>query len=188
MTGERVHLARLRREDLPQIIGPFANLELTTYLRGHGWTASEAEQTEWIEASIKNPKDVVIFGIYNFSEMLIGALDLGEINHQHGTAILGVALYEPEHWGGGYGTEAVRLICQYGAFHLGLHNIMLKVFGFNERAIRAYEKVGFREIGRRREAVRLGQERFDEVYMDLLTSTLDVSALRRQIRQLPELT
>jgi RimJ/RimL family protein N-acetyltransferase len=187
MTGEKVHLARLRREDLPQIIGPFANLELTTYLRGFGWTASEAEQAEWLDKNLKNPDDGVLFGIYTFSETLIGGVDLRGINFRTGTAELGIALYEPENWGSGYGSEATLLICQYGAFHLGLHNIMLKVFGFNERAIRAYEKVGFREIGRRREAVRLGQERFDEVYMDLLTSTLDVSALRGQIRQLPAL-
>ncbi len=187
MTGENVHLARLRRENLPQIIRPFANLELTTYIGGRGWTASEAEQAEWLDKNLKNPADGMLFGIYDFGETLIGGVDLRGIDYRTGTAELGIALYEPEIWGGGYGSEAVRLICQYGAFHLGLHNIMLKVFGFNVRAIRAYEKVGFREIGRRREAVRLGQERFDEVYMDLLTSTLDLSALRRQIRQLPAL-
>nr|WP_279326986.1 GNAT family protein [Deinococcus koreensis] len=73
----------------------------------------------------------------------------------------------------------------YGMFHLGLHNIMLRVYTFNERAVRAYQKVGFRELGRRRGSVRLGAERFDTVFMDITADEVDTSALRAQIRLLP---
>lgn len=182
--GDSIVLSRLRRQDLPQIVEAFHNLELTTYLRGYGYTASEAEQAEWLEAAIKDTPDQKLFGIYDISETLIGSVALRDLDHRSGTAELGVAIYAPALWGKGYGSAATRLACQYGAFHLGLFNIMLKVFAFNERAVRAYQKAGFREIGRRTGAVRLGQERFDEVYMELLTETLDVSGLRAQVRQL----
>ena len=183
-SGEAFVLSRLRRQDLPQIVEAFHNLELTTYLRGFGFSASEAEQTEWLEANLKDTPTQVIFGLYSAAETLIGSVALRDIDHRVGTAELGIAVYDPALWGQGYGPAATRLICQYGAFHLGLYNIMLKVFAFNERAIRAYQKVGFREIGRRSGAVRLGQERFDDVYMELLTEGLDVSGLRGQLRQL----
>ncbi|TSA87239.1 GNAT family N-acetyltransferase [Deinococcus detaillensis] len=182
--GAAFSLARLRREDLPQIIEPFQNLELTTYLRGYGFTASEAEQAEWLESALKNSPNQTMFGIYDASETLIGSAALRDIDDRSGTAELGVAIYQPRDWGAGYGSAATRLICQYGAFHLGLYNIMLKVFAFNERAIRTYQKVGFREIGRRTGAVRLGRERFDEVYMELLTDELDTSELRAQLQQM----
>ena len=45
---------------------------------------------------------------------------------------------------------------------------MLKVYSFNERAIKSYEKVGFKIIGKRREALRRGTKIFDIIYMDLL--------------------
>jgi RimJ/RimL family protein N-acetyltransferase len=45
---------------------------------------------------------------------------------------------------------------------------MLKVFSFNERAINCYKKVGFKEIGRRRQSYYLKGQFHDEVYMDIL--------------------
>lgn len=150
---------------------------------GWGFSSSEAEQREWLERNLKNTATQVHFGIYH-QDTLIGGVTLRDINHRCGTAELGIAMYRPADWGQGYGSEATRLMCEYGAFHLGLHNILLKVFAFNERAVRAYQKVGFREIGRRTDSVCLGQERYDEVYMELLTSTLDISHLRQQLGQL----
>lgn len=45
---------------------------------------------------------------------------------------------------------------------------MLGTFEFNTRAIRCYEKVGFREIGRRRQARIIGNRKFDAILMDIL--------------------
>ncbi|MFC6618113.1 GNAT family N-acetyltransferase [Deinococcus radiophilus] len=69
-------------------------------------------------------------------------------------------------------------------FFLGLHNIQLNVFSYNVRGIRAYEKVGFREIGRRRGAVRLGAERFDTVMMDITADEVDTSRMRALVKLL----
>lgn len=128
----------------------------------------------------------MLFGIFaRDTEELVGGIDLRDINHRNGTALLGVSVYSPEHWGSGYGSEAVRLMVEYGVFFLNLHNIMLNVFSYNTRAIRAYEKAGFREIGRRRGAVRLGHERFDDVLMDITADEVDTSRMRSLVRLLP---
>ena len=50
---------------------------------------------------------------------------------------------EKEYRSQGYGTEALRLVTRYAFDKLGLSLIGLTVFLFNERAIKAYEKVGF---------------------------------------------
>ncbi|HET6871520.1 MAG TPA: GNAT family protein, partial [Sporolactobacillaceae bacterium] len=68
----------------------------------------------------------------------------------------------------GLGTEAVQLIVEYGFKILNLNNIMLQVFEFNKSAIRSYEKAGFNEFGRRREAYYLNGKYYDDIYMEIL--------------------
>lgn len=187
LRGEQVMLARLRREDVPALASYFQNLELSTYLGGSGVAYSLEDEQAYFERVSLSSADGVTFGIYDAgSERLIGGTDLRDINHRHGTAELGVSLHDPDCWGSGMGSEATRLMLAYGMFHLGLHNIMLRVYAFNERAVRAYRKVGFRELGRRRGSVRLGMERFDTVFMDITAAEVDTSALRRQLRLLPQ--
>jgi RimJ/RimL family protein N-acetyltransferase len=50
---------------------------------------------------------------------------------------------------------------------------MLGTFSFNERAIGCYKKVGFKEIGRRREARIIGGKKFDVVLMDILAKEFE---------------
>ncbi len=116
----------------------------------------------------------------------IGSIGLHGINHAHRTASLGVGIGEHDCWGKGYGTEATRLILDYAFNVLGLHNVMLWVFSYNERAIRVYEKVGFKEIGRRRQAQRIGGRAYDVVYMDCLATEFTGSVLRRLLPPGPD--
>jgi RimJ/RimL family protein N-acetyltransferase len=65
------------------------------------------------------------------------------------------------------------LLLDYAFSVLGLHNVMLDVAGYNERAIRAYRRAGFREIGRRRQSYRLGDRVYDQVFMDCLATEFE---------------
>jgi RimJ/RimL family protein N-acetyltransferase len=80
-------------------------------------------------------------------------------------------------WGQGYGTEATLLMLSYAFTALSLHNVMLRVRRSNERGIRAYTRAGFREIGSRREAHRLGGRADDVIFMDYLASEFRGPAL-----------
>ena len=70
----------------------------------------------------------------------------------------------------------------YGFTGLGLHNIWLSVFAHNEGGIRAYNRAGFREIGRRREARKIGGKFMDVIYMDCLATEFRSPVLREIIR------
>lgn len=62
-------------------------------------------------------------------------------------ATLGVAIFEERYWSHGYGTDAVRTLVD-GAFRARpLVRIELTVFPNNVRAIKAYERVGFKREG-----------------------------------------
>ena len=53
----------------------------------------------------------------------------------------------------GFGTEAIRAVTDYAFVQLGLKQVFLKVYPDNARAIRVYEKCGFREYDRTEEDV-----------------------------------
>jgi RimJ/RimL family protein N-acetyltransferase len=56
----------------------------------------------------------------------------------------------------------------YGFKALNLHNIFLRVYSFNERAIKSYENIGFKIIGKILESLLRGKERHDIILMDIL--------------------
>ena len=107
----------------------------------------------------------------------IGVTFLDNIDPVYQIAEHNIFLGEKECWGKGYGTEATLLMLDYGFTLLGLHNIMLRVDAYNERAIRTYLRAGFREFGRRREVRRRGNRRYDVVYMDCLATEFKNSVL-----------
>jgi len=115
-----------------------------------------------------------IFSIVDLStDEVVGRCLLFSINQVDRHAMLGIVIGEKEYWGKGYGQEAIRLLLDYGFNLLNLHNIMLGTYAFNQRAIACYQKVGFKEIGRRRQARIIGGKKFDVVLMDMLASEFD---------------
>ena len=101
-------------------------------------------------------------------DKLIGNISLVDENAIDRTATLGIFIGDEEYRSKGYGAEAIRLILDYGFKTLNLHNIMLTVHYDNPRAIACYKKVGFREFGRRRDAVYKAGRKVDLIYMDIL--------------------
>jgi RimJ/RimL family protein N-acetyltransferase len=62
----------------------------------------------------------------------------------------------------------MQLILGYAFMELNLHRVSLDVFGYNLRAIRSYEKVGFKLEGRKREMLLREGKRWDLIYMGIL--------------------
>ncbi len=70
--------------------------------------------------------------------------------------------------GRGLGTEALSLLLAHAFGPLKLHRVSLEVYDFNPRAIRAYEKVGFRHEGRVRDALWWEGMPYDALLMAVL--------------------
>lgn len=81
--------------------------------------------------------------------------------------------------GKGHGTETARLMLDYAFTARGLTNVMLTVFESNMAGRRASEKAGFREIGRRRQARRMGTRRWDVICMDCVSLEFTSPLLHR---------
>jgi RimJ/RimL family protein N-acetyltransferase len=126
---------------------------------------------DWVETARK-ANDHLNCAIERLDEPgAIGFCDLMKIEAATRTAMLGIWI-GPPWWSQGYGTDAVRTLCRFGFDHMNLHRITLEVNADNEQAIRAYEKVGFREEGRLREAMFVHGGRMDTVVMGLLAREL----------------
>lgn len=104
------------------------------------------------------------------TDELLGNCSLFEIDTIKGIATIGIMIGEEENRGKGYGTDALKALISYAFDYLNLHNLMLVVFSFNEIAINAYKKVGFKEFGRRHEAILLKGKYYDDIYMEILES------------------
>jgi len=62
-----------------------------------------------------------------------------------------IIIGEKDVWGKGLGTEAGRLILDYAFKRLKYHRVSIGVVGFNERAVRFWKSLGFKEEGAQRE-------------------------------------
>lgn len=97
----------------------------------------------------------------------IGFLGLW-LNLIHGEAWVGIGIGERDYWGRGCGTDAMKLAVQYAFMELGVHRVSLGLFEYNPRALRAYEKVGFRLEGRTRQDMLREGRRTDSLWMGIL--------------------
>lgn len=169
--GEKVCLGPVFRGIIP-LFARWDNDFEVTVLAGDPLRPKSRDQIESDDGDYSKSADRWLgFVTYKAATLRpIGASDLRHIDGVHRTAEFGISIGEKDCWGKGYGTETVILMLDYGFSVLGLHNIMLDTFSYNERAIRAYTRAGFREIGRRREATRLGGKSYDVAYMDCLAT------------------
>ena len=99
---------------------------------------------------------------------LIGHVRLDRVDLLDRRASLALGIEDPARLGKGYGTAAIRLVQGYAFGPLGLHRLSVRVLAYNHRAIRAYEKCGFRIEGLEREAAFVDGEWHDDVMMGIL--------------------
>jgi RimJ/RimL family protein N-acetyltransferase/sugar phosphate isomerase/epimerase len=88
--------------------------------------------------------DTYIYKIVSRStNEMIGTIELFRINKEMNTATIGRFLINEQLRGKGLGKYALKLLVDKGFKEFDLKEINLRVFDFNEGAIKCYEKVGF---------------------------------------------
>jgi RimJ/RimL family protein N-acetyltransferase len=179
LEGHKVGLALMLKEDVPAIARWNQDLEFTARVGTPGEAHSLEMRQEFYDKHARMRDDSVEFAVLLLSTgQLFGFGGLYDILRVM-TATLFVGIGEREHWGKGLGTEATRLICEYGFFFRNLHSIKVEVNGYNRRAIRVYERLGFKLVGRLRDAVVMNGIRYDRVIMDLLRHELTLEHVAR---------
>ncbi len=163
LVGKKCYLSPCTVEDADHWLDWFNDLEVTLPL---GDEAYEPYSPDRARADASRGD---MFSILDLeADTLIGRCLLFGVDHVNRSAMLGIVIGDKRYWSKGYGQEAITLLLDHAFTLLNLNSVMLGVFAYNERAIRCYKKVGFKEIGRRRQARIIGSKKYDAVLMDIL--------------------
>jgi aminoglycoside 6'-N-acetyltransferase len=168
LRGDRVVLRPLEERDVDVLVELGADEEVSRWWPGltHEHLLAKARR-EGDEA------DVVAFAIVVDGEVagLIQYYEETDAEFRH--AGMDLFLGAPYH-GGGLGTDTVRTMARHLVRDLGHHRLVIDPAAHNERAVRAYEKAGFRRVGVMREYWRDPDGIWrDGLLLDLLASELD---------------
>ncbi len=146
--GERVLLRPLQPADWPKLAAWSNDPDVSRYLEGE-YPKALADYPEWYRRAMSD-RHSQHYAISTHSHLLIGHIELDHIAWRSGDAELRIRIGEKAYWDQGFGTDAVRTLVRHAFSALGLTRVYLRVFAANRRAIRCYEKVGFRKEGRLR--------------------------------------
>ncbi len=167
LIGDTIYLRPLEAEDLA-CVRKWANDPEIRRLTGEVTPMSRASADEFLER-VRSDKERVWFVIVlRENDRPIGEAGLLRMFHPWRSTDLSIIIGEKDAWGKGCGTEAISLLLDYAFGYLNFHRVSVGVVGFNERAIRFYEKVGFRKEGVQRDGYYYDHEYHDFVMMSIL--------------------
>ena len=165
--GERVGFTELREEYVELYKDWINDLKVSQFISNFGNVLTDEAEDDWYRTQAET--DEPNFTIHHLSDdKPIGNCGIYNIDRGNDHAEIGILLGEKDYWNRGLGTEAVQLITDFGFTVLSLHSIDLRLKSFNDRARRAYEKVGYQVTGRVRDFYKVDGEYFDEIIMDIL--------------------
>lgn len=169
--GDRIRLRASERTDLPLFVKWLNDPEVIQYLSLFHPLSLAAEE-QWFEAMLKKhpAEQVLVIEMRQGEEswLPLGNCSFMDLDWRNRSAEFGIFIGEKSYWSRGYGSEATRLMLQYGFGTLNLHRIWLRVFANNRRAIRAYEKAGYQQEGIQRQALFQEGRYIDVLVMSIL--------------------
>jgi RimJ/RimL family protein N-acetyltransferase len=165
MVGQKCYLSPMDINDAEKYATWLNDLEVTTFTKLAPQSITIEKEKE-ILSSLSKFHNYSIVDKQN--DQLIGSCGLLDIDDIHKSAEIGIIIGDKNYWNKGYGTEALSLLIDYSYKFLNLYNILLRVYSINEKAIRCYEKIGFKKIGERRKALRRNLQTFNFIYMDII--------------------
>lgn len=169
LSGQHIHLRAVTRDDLPVYANWLNNPEVTHYLEMGARPTRESDlESFWRMANEQN--DAIVFIIEDGdTKQAVGTCGLYLIEPIPRRAQFNILIGETTVWDRGFGSEAAKLLLQYGFQKLNLNSIQLGVNAENKRAIRSYEKCGFVQEGVRRQFVFRNGRYYDIVMMSVLS-------------------
>ncbi len=108
------------------------------------------KEEKWFKHMLESESDIV-FAIEFKDGTHIGNIGLHDKIGDWRRAEIGTIIGAVKEWGKGYGTEAKRMIVDYGFNIVGAHKITSLVFSDNKANQRVNEKIGFKKEGVLRE-------------------------------------
>lgn len=168
LMGEKVCLRPYDESDMPYLLQWYNDYELN---RLAGWSKGKVSASKLrFNMARSFGSDPMNLMIDNLDGKPIGTIQLYEIDEQDKSCKLGIRIGDRDYWSHGFGTDSVKTLIKYAFLNMGLYRVALRVYEFNERAARCYEKCGFKYEGRSRKSAYIDGEYYDEILMGVLKS------------------
>lgn len=167
LIGKRVYLRALEKEDLI-CIQKWSNDPEIRRLTGEVASMGQADADKFLERVYNDNTREWFVIIIKENERLIGEAGLLRMFHAWRTTDISIIIGEKDAWGKGYGTESILLLLDYAFRRLNFHRVAIGVVGFNEKAIRFWEKIGFKKEGIQRDGYYYKHKYHDFVMMSIL--------------------
>ncbi|MBO4816215.1 MAG: GNAT family N-acetyltransferase [Clostridia bacterium] len=178
LLGDRIYLSPRNSEDVELFTEWLNDFEITDYTGRSGMLTTLTGEKKYLEDNSSSEATFVIVTIED--NKMIGTVSLEDINTINRTATLGIFIGDKNYRDKGYGTESIKLILEYGFKYMNLNNIKLDLMAFNTRALKCYEKCGFKEYGRRRKCKFVNGKYYDSISMDILAEEFEGDFIRNK--------
>ncbi len=166
LKGKRVNLRAIEREDLKRLHELNQNVDLV--LQGDGqWRPTPLAALEKRFERRLEDHEPAWFAI-EIDGQLVGDIELHSRDRRSRVTSFGVAIYEREYVGHGYGREAIGLLLDWAFFIQNYERVWLTTWQTNQRALRCYRALGFVEEARQRRQIFVGGQYVDVIVMGLL--------------------
>lgn len=109
------------------------------------------------------------FAIETLSGEFIGVCSYTEVNWTSRNCMIGWFIGESANRGKGYGTDMIKILLRICFRELDMHKVTLRVFAYNEPAVRLYDRLGFTCEGACRENIFAMGRRWDELVYSMLS-------------------
>ena len=150
--GENIYFSPIDSKDY-ELFTKWVNDETVSRGIGSaGLSFSEVVEKNYLEKQENDISKIQFSIIRKSDDKLLGTYGVVSIKPMHQIAEVGGFIGEQTERGKGYGSEALRMICDYCFNVLNLRNIYVNIYSFNIASQKAARKVGFALVGRIKEA------------------------------------
>lgn len=172
ITRGNVYLSPVNANDYELFTKWMNDSNITDWVNNTKAIISFVSEKSFLEniAKDEDPSQKCFAIIKKDGDKLLWMVDLWRINYIDQIATIWIWIGDFEEHNKWYWTDAMNAILLFWFHTLNLRNIDLHVFAFNQWAIKCYQKVWFKEYGRRKEMHYCNGKFRDEIYMDITKS------------------